>query len=94
MIRLTATYLHKIGAVPTEECSCGHSSETVDHFLFRCTRWITQRVEMQQETGTRTGCLSFNLGGKAPSNPDKWTPDMEAVQATVKYAMATGRLDE
>ena len=92
-IRLNS-YLHKIGAAASGGCLCGHSAETVDHFLFRCTRWIAQRVEMQRKTGTGTGCLSFHLGGKAPSDPDQWTPDMSAVQATIKYTMATKRLDE
>jgi hypothetical protein len=48
---------------------------------------------MLDQTETRRGNLSFYLGGKASSDPDKWTPDMNAVKATVKYAITTGRLD-
>jgi hypothetical protein len=33
------------------------------------------------------------LGGKAPSDPKEWSPDMKAVWATIKYAIATGRLN-
>jgi hypothetical protein len=44
-------------------------------------------------TVTRRGSLSFYLGGKVPSDPKMWSPDMKTVRATIKYAMATGRLD-
>jgi hypothetical protein len=37
--------------------------------------------------------LSFYLGGKARSDPERWKPDMRAVRETIKYALATGRLD-
>jgi hypothetical protein len=33
------------------------------------------------------------LGGKSPSDDQKWTPNMEAVRATIRFALATGRLD-
>ena len=33
MARLNA-YLHRIGASETEQCSCGHAKELVEHFLF------------------------------------------------------------
>ena len=36
--------------------------------------------------------LSFFLDGKALSDPVKWTPNVSAVRATVKYAIATERL--
>ena len=47
---------------------------------------------MPQQTDTRRGSLSFYLGGKAPTNPRQWTPNIDAVRATVKYAIATRRL--
>jgi hypothetical protein len=69
------------------------SDRNDQHFLFRCTRWDAYRTQMLDQTDTRRGSLSFYLGGKARSNPETWAPNMEAVRATVKYAMATGRLD-
>jgi hypothetical protein len=48
---------------------------------------------MLEQTDTKRGSLSFYLGGKAPSDPEGWTPNMDAVRATVKYAISTGRLD-
>jgi hypothetical protein len=43
---------------------------------------------------TKRGCLSFFLGGKAPLDPVMWAPNVIAVRATVKYAIATGRLKQ
>lgn len=37
--------------------------------------------------------LSYFLGGKAKSDPEEWAPNLEAVYETIKYAIATGRLD-
>lgn len=61
-------------------CACSQVRETVEHFLFRYS-------------ATRRESLSFYLGGKAPSDPKEWSPDMKAVRETIKYEMATGRLD-
>jgi hypothetical protein len=93
MTRLNS-YLNKIGAVDSDLCACGQASETVEHFLFRCTQWTGMREGMNQCTESRRGNLSFFLGGKSPSDPDRWQPDMKAVQTVIKYAMATGRLEQ
>ncbi|KAK8000511.1 reverse transcriptase [Apiospora arundinis] len=86
-------YLYQIKAAPTDQCECGQARETVEHFLFRCNRWIACRAEMLQCTDTHRSNLSFYLGGKSPSDGRFWSPDMEAVRATIRFAMATGRLD-
>jgi hypothetical protein len=36
--------------------------------------------------------MSLYLGGKAAADDAKWAPDMDAVQATIRFATATGRL--
>lgn len=46
---------------------------------------------LSEQTEARRGSLSYYLGGKAPSDPQNWTPNIGAVQATIKYAIATGR---
>jgi len=92
MARLNG-YLHQIGAIESDQCICGRARETVEHFLFRCIRWESQRELLFQQTTTKRGCLSFFLGGKAISDPEKWAPNMEAVRATIRYTLATGRLD-
>ena len=92
MARLSV-YLHRINAAPTDECECGQARETVDHFLFRCRRWTQHRSEMMQCTEIHRGNISFYLGGKRASDDKSWTPNMDAVRATIRYTIATGRLD-
>jgi hypothetical protein len=92
MARLNG-FLSRIGAAASDICACGQARETVEHFLFRCVRWTALREDMLQCTVARRGSLSFYLGGKAPSDPKEWSPDMKAVREAIKYAMATGRLD-
>ncbi|EAQ90175.1 hypothetical protein CHGG_06794 [Chaetomium globosum CBS 148.51] len=45
MARLNG-YLHRIGVAPSDQCACGQAKETVDHFLFRCTKWTAYRRKM------------------------------------------------
>ena len=92
MARLNG-YLYRIGVAETEQCRCGGSAETTKHFLFRCSQWDEQRRQLFQNAGSRRGCLSFFLGGRAPSDQEKdWKPNMAAVRAVIKYAAATERL--
>jgi len=86
-------YLHSIRATGTDQCSCGQALETVEHFLFRCRRWNSEREGMIRYNRTKMGNLSFFLGGKSGSDGERWQPDMAAVRTTIKFAMATGRLD-
>ncbi|KJZ68274.1 hypothetical protein HIM_12336 [Hirsutella minnesotensis 3608] len=86
-------YLYAIGAKDSDLCDCGQAAETVDHFLFRCTKWIAQRNVLFEYARTKIGNLSFFLGGKAASDGDKWKPDLQAVRAAVKFAIETERLD-
>lgn len=91
MARLNS-YLHRINAAPTDLCACGQARETVGHFLFRCTKWTAFRTEMLQCTETHRSNISFYLGGKSPTDDKSWAPDLTAVRATIRFAMATGRL--
>ena len=86
-------YLHRLGVVPSDQCACGQARETVEHFLFRCRTWTAHRTEMLRCTDTHRGNISFYLGGKSPSDGKDWTPNLEAVRATIRFAMTTGRLD-
>ncbi len=87
------SYLFLIKATPSDQCACGEARETVERFLFRCRRWTTHRTEMLQCTEIHRSNISFYLGGKSPSDNEKWTPDMKAVRVTIRFAIATGRLD-
>ncbi|EXA29119.1 hypothetical protein FOVG_19340 [Fusarium oxysporum f. sp. pisi HDV247] len=86
-------YLFWIRVAVSQQCACGQATETVEHFLFRCRIWTAHRAEMLQCTETLRGNLSFYLGGKSPTNDAKWMPNMQAVHATIRFAIATGRLD-
>ena len=86
------TYLYRIKAAPSDQCAYGQARETVDHFLFRCKQWDQHRREMLQCTDVHRGNLSFYLGGKSPSDDMYWSPNMRAVRATIRFAIATGRL--
>jgi len=93
MARLNG-YLHYIGAADTDQCACGQARETVEHFFFNCSQWATLRDCLSEEAETRRrGSLSYYLGGKAPSDPHNWKPNIEAVRTAIKYAIRTGRLD-
>nr|AEB91360.1 unknown [Verticillium dahliae VdLs.17] len=92
MARLNAS-LFRIRAVASAQCACGQARETVEHFLLRCTRWATQRAETLMRPGTQRDNISFHLGGKTTSDGDDWKPDMKAVRATIRFAKATGRLE-
>ncbi|KAJ3454423.1 hypothetical protein MRS44_018317 [Fusarium solani] len=86
------SYLSKIGAAESDVCECGRAPETMEHFLFRCSRWDTEREGMRQAGQGMMGNLSFFLGGKSAADGSKWAPNLEAVRAAVRFAMATGRL--
>ncbi|KAL9563893.1 hypothetical protein ACKAV7_011928 [Fusarium commune] len=94
MARLNG-YLYQIRAAPSDEYPCGQAKETVEHFLFRCVKWIAQRKEMMsQYIEEKRGNLSFHLGGNAASDGQKWAPNMEAVRAMIRFAIAIGRLEQ
>ncbi|KAJ0130576.1 hypothetical protein HZ326_26327 [Fusarium oxysporum f. sp. albedinis] len=92
MARLNS-YLHRIGAAESDICDCGQAAETIEHFLFRCKKWEMQREVMFKCSRTKIGNLSFFLGGKAASDNEKLKPNMQAVRAAIKFAIATNRLD-
>ncbi len=93
-------YLAKIGAAETDICTCGRESESVDHFLFRCPRWLEQRQPLLKiaRKANRWGDLSFALGGWASEKKDgplqSWKPTQEMISATIKFALATNRLSD
>lgn len=53
--------------------------------------WINLREGMLRCSQIKMGNLSF-LRGKAASNGDKWAPNMQTVQATIKFTMQWGGL--
>jgi hypothetical protein len=75
--------------------------EIVLHFLFLCPRWKNERQAMKSAHGSRYWDVSYALGGystaeregkKVNGEKGKWQPDLNAVKATIEYAIRTGRL--
>jgi len=62
------SYLHKIGRAESDLCPCGSTSETIKHFLFRCSLWNQQRLRLFKDTSPRNGNLSYCVGGKTPAD--------------------------
>jgi hypothetical protein len=81
------SYLHKIGAADTDMFECGQAPETMEHFLFRCTKWDAHREGMRDVGQAKMGNLSFFLGGKAASDGPKWAPNLQAVRAAIRFAL-------
>jgi hypothetical protein len=86
-------YLHRISATESGQCMCGQAMESIQHFLFQCTKWDMLRMQMLQQTETKRANLSYFLGGKAKSDSKDWTPDLNAVCTTIKYVIATRQLE-
>jgi hypothetical protein len=95
--------LARINAIKSPNCECNRQvEETTRHFLFECPRWKTEREPLRKAAGTRWGDLSYMLGGRCEQvTPDgqpldgprdSWTPDIEIVRETIKFALSTGRL--
>ncbi|KAM3502786.1 hypothetical protein MY11210_008956 [Beauveria gryllotalpidicola] len=54
----------------------------------------TERLRKQFCSVSLMGNLSFFLGGKAASDGDKWTPNIEAVKATVQFCNSYEKIRE
>ncbi|KAK7177509.1 transposon I factor [Paraphaeosphaeria sporulosa] len=97
------SYLAKIGATNSERCTCRRRQpETVRHLVFECPLWKEKRKTLQEVAGNRWGDLSFFLGGRSEQRlssgelldgkAESWKPNLDVVNQTIEFAMATGRL--
>ena len=90
-------HLQRICITESADCVCGQA-ETVRHFIIECSQWQQQRQILRQEVRQRPGDLAFLLGAWSGPKVDgarvKWKPNMAAVRATIKFALATGRLQQ
>jgi hypothetical protein len=76
-------YLSRFKKADSPECPhCGYEKETVEHFLLECPHYWAQRVDLRHRVGARKMTLAGLLG------------DKRAVDATLEYVEATGRLKE
>ena len=86
-------YLYRINVAQTDQYIYRQARETVKYFLFRYQKWTAHRTEMLQYINIYRRNIFFFLGRKLPSDNQNWTPNLEAVQAYIQFAIATGRLD-
>lgn len=82
-------YLYRIQAALSDLCACGRARETVEHFLFTCSKWTEQRKMMLECTMMQNGNISYHLGGKTRSDKHDWEPDTRAVRPTIEFAIAS-----
>jgi hypothetical protein len=93
--KISAREATELGRLPQGECYQAKST-TINSTIAaqRRGRTLAKGVgKYSREMNTRSGNLSYHLGGKSLSDTDQWTPNMNAVRATIKFSMATGRLD-
>ena len=86
-------YLSRIKVVNSPSCQCGAAPESVQHFLFSCSKWTAERREMYMRWHDKEGNMRFFLSAKSTSDTNKWKPEREAITAVINYARATTRLD-
>ena len=88
-------YLGTIGATQRK---CEKGVERVDHFLFRCPLWSDSRREIRQLAGPRWGDTSYLFRGWSGPQKDgpfeKWAPNTEKINATIRFALSTTRLND
>jgi hypothetical protein len=85
-------YLFKIGAAESAVCACGAAPESTKHFLFTCILWAEERKRMLQKWPGMCANMSFFPGGRYQQEKPGWKPCIDAVDAAVAFAAATGRL--
>jgi hypothetical protein len=91
MARLNS-YLHQARAAPTDQYVYGLTRDTIEHFLLQYRNWTTYQTEMLQYTITHRSNLSFYLGGKTTADDKTQIPDLKAIRATIRFAIAIGQL--
>ena len=86
-------YLARIKAIDSPLCSCGAAPESLRHFLFSCSRWVSQRRELYEKWPGKEGNLRFFVGAKATNDGVAWSPELEAIRAVINYTKATARFE-
>ncbi len=63
-------YRYKTGAATTPSCSCGHSEETVEHYLLECANHESERDAMLLKLHRATGIQNLSLELLLSCGPD------------------------
>jgi hypothetical protein len=94
--------LERIGAEESAACACGACIEPIQHFLFYCPKWRSERSNLQAALADRWRDLAYVLEGWSGRRDrgtgrfvdgakEKWKPNMGVIRAVIQYVRATGR---
>ena len=72
-------YLNRFRITESPECQCGHTTETVRHYVMECPLYNNQRNELQKAVGARNFRLERLLGQK------------KYLEHTLRYVNTTNR---
>ena len=86
-------YLARIKAIESPLLPYGAAPESLRHFLFSCSKWVSQRKELYEKWPGKEGNLRFFVGAKATSDGAAWSPELEAIRAVINYTKATARFE-
>jgi len=74
-------YFFKIKKITSPLCDCGHENETIEHYLFSCTRFTTQRKLLKDVWWKNTAVYPPPLSTIA-TTPAIWKELLQFVKAT------------
>ena len=86
-------YLARIKAIDSSLYPCGAAPESLRHFLFSCSRWVSQRRELYEKWPGKEGNLMFFVGAKVTNDRVAWSPELETIRAVINYTKATARFE-
>jgi hypothetical protein len=94
--------LARIGAEESANCTCGTVVESIQHFLFHCPKWRSERGKLREAMADRWGDLAYALGGWSgridrrtgkfvDGKQERWKPNMKVLKAMIQYVKDTKR---
>jgi hypothetical protein len=94
--------LTRIWAEESVNCTCGTVVESIQHFLFNCPKWRSERSKLRETMADRWGDLAYALGGWSGRRDgrtskfvdgarERWKPDMKVLRAVIQYVKDTKR---
>jgi len=94
--------LARIGAEESANCTCGTVVESIQHFLFYCPKWRSERNKLREAMADRWGDLAYALGGWSgrrdrrtgkfvDGKQERWKPNVKVLKAMIQYVKDTKR---
>jgi len=94
--------LARIRAEQSASCACRMGAELIQHFLFYCPKWRSERTQLRETMGDGWGDLTYALGGWSGRRDgrngcfvvgprERWKPYLKIIKAIIQYVIKTGR---